>query len=107
MHRVNTLPRSIEVKTQAAATPLPVEGYKVVLYQITAHVRVPGSGVGSITIDLTQNGSVIGSVSISNGQRRGVTTLASPIELNTGDYLDFNITAVPAGYPGEDLMLLL
>lgn len=98
-------PGLLEVKTQAAATPLPVEGYKVVLYQITAHVRVPGSGMGSITVDLTQNGSVIGSVSISNGQRRGATTLASPIELNTGDYLDFNITAVPASYPGEDLIV--
>lgn len=61
----------------------------------------------SLNIRVNKNGSSIHTLSVSTGQTSAASTVSTPIEINEGDYLTVDITAVGSSTAGSDLKLIV
>lgn len=61
----------------------------------------------SLNIRVNKNGSSIHTLSVSAGQNSATSNVSTPIEINEGDYLTVDITAVGSSTAGSDLKLIV
>jgi len=61
----------------------------------------------SLNIKVNKNGSSIHTLSVSAGQNNAANTVTTPIEVNEGDYLTVDVTAVGSTTAGSDLKLII
>ena len=61
----------------------------------------------SLRITVKKNGSSIHTLSVAAGQNNAANTVTTPIEVNEGDYLTVDVTAVGSTTAGSDLKLII
>ena len=61
----------------------------------------------SLNVRVNKNGTSIHTLSVSAGQSNSANTITTPIEINEGDYLTVDVTAVGSTTAGSDLKLII
>jgi len=71
---------------------------------LDAYLKTAPTG-GPAVIQLTSNGSVVASVTVGAGSKKGTYSLPTPVDLAMGAVLDLNVTLVGTTVKGSNLTL--